>query len=70
MTFIEEIRGLLKQGQELFALDRKEYLNVYMWARNERKKGKYARITGCRNGEYIIEHQDYPSRDGTTDEVP
>ena len=61
MTFIEEIRGLLKQGQELFALDRKEYLNVYMWARNERNKGKYARITGCRNGEYIIEHQDYPS---------
>jgi len=69
MTFIGEIRGLLKQGQELFALDRNEYLNVYMWARNERKKGKYARITGCRNGEYIIEHQDYPSRDGKTDEV-
>ena len=69
MTFIGEIRGLLKQGQELFALDRKEYLNVYMWARNERKKGKYARIIGCRNGEYIIEHQDYPSRDGNTDEV-
>jgi len=69
MTFIQEIRDRMKQGQELFALERNEYLNVYMWARNERKKGKYARIVGCRNGEYIIEHQDYPSRDGKTDEV-
>lgn len=36
-----------------------EYLNVYMWARNERKKGKDAGILGSRSGEYIIWHEDY-----------
>ena len=33
-----------------------------MWARNERKKGKYAKIIGCRNSQYIIEHQDYSNK--------
>jgi len=59
MTFIQEIRDAIKQGQDLFALDRGEYLNVYMWARNERKKGKDAGIKGCRNGEYLVWHEDY-----------
>jgi len=67
MTFIQEIRDQLKQGQDLFALDRNEYSNVYMWAHNERKKGKDAGIIGCRNGEYIIWHEDYLKRDGKTD---
>ena len=67
MTLIQEIRDSLKQGQELFALERSEYLNVYMWARNERKKGKDAGIKGCRNGEYLVWHEDL-KRDGNTDE--
>jgi len=39
-----------------------------MWARNERKKGKDAGIKGCRNGEYLVWHEDL-KRDGKTDEV-
>ena len=59
MTMIGEIREALVKGQELFALTRGEYMNVYMWARNERKRGKDTGIKGCRNGEYLIWHEDF-----------
>ena len=67
MTVIAEIREALEGGQEIFALDYKEYANVYQWARREKKKGKDAGIIGCRNGEYLVWHEDYLNRDGKTD---
>ena len=59
MTLTKEIRGLLKNGQELFALTRNEYLNLYQWIRRDKLRGKDAGIIGCRNGEYLIWHEDY-----------
>ena len=67
MTFIQEIRDALKQGQDLFALDRKEYLNVYMWTRNERKKGKHTGIMELFSGEYFVWHEDYQKRNRKTE---
>jgi len=63
MTVIGEIKEALEKGQELFALDRNEYMNIYQWTRREKKKGKDAGILGCRTGEYILWHQDYQKRD-------
>ena len=59
MTFRREIRDLLKNGQELFALDRNEASSMYQWIKREKEKGKDAGIIGCRSGEYIIWHEDF-----------
>jgi len=59
MTVIGEIREALSGGRELFALSKKEYWNVYQWTRREKKKGKDSGILGCRNGEYIVWHEDF-----------
>ena len=59
MTVIGEIRDALVEGQEIFALTRKEYQNVYQWARREKAKGKNAGIIGCYGGEYLIWHEDF-----------
>lgn len=57
---MSEIREALLEGQEVFALTKKEYHNVYQWARNERlDKGKDAGIKSCGGGEYLIWHEDF-----------
>ncbi len=59
MTVIGEIRDALVGGQEIFALTRREYQNVYQWARREKAKGKNAGIIGCYGGEYLVWHEDF-----------
>ncbi len=59
MTFIQEIRDAMVKGQEIFALTRKEWANVYQWAQREKAKGKEAGILSCSGGEYLIWHEDF-----------
>ncbi len=59
MTFIGEIRDAMVKGQEIFALTRKEWANVYQWAQREKAKGKEAGILSCSGGEYLIWHEDF-----------
>lgn len=68
MTVIGEIREAMVGGQEVFALDRKEYSNVYQWVRKEKKKGKDAGIIGCYNGEFLVWHEDFQSSTLSTTE--
>ena len=69
MTFIGEIRDALVKGQEIFALTKKEWRNVYSWAWNERiSKGQEAGIMSCGGGEYLIWHEDFhPSNNSQTE---
>ncbi len=65
MTVIGEIRDALVKGQEIFALTRKEYANVYQWARREKKKGKEVGILSCYGGEYLVWHEDFNPSNNT-----
>ncbi|KKN04811.1 hypothetical protein LCGC14_1093800 [marine sediment metagenome] len=70
MTFIQEIRDALVKGQELFALTKKEWRNVYSWAWNERiSKGKEAGILSCSGGEYLVWHEDFQNPNNSPTEV-
>ncbi len=63
MTTMSEIRDALLEGQEVFALTKKEHHNVYQWARNERiDKGKDAGIKSCGGGEHLIWHEDFHAK--------
>ena len=69
MTLTSEIKELLRRdgGEGLYALERNEYSTIYQWVRNEKKKGKDAGITGCRNGEYVVWHEDF--RESTKEKI-